>query len=423
MRREPQVAYPGWVVDFAAIRKRFAAVAPFVDERVRLLIAASEAKAAGYGGIAATSAATGVARSTIGRGLAELAAGQDESPGRIRRPGGGRKPAVQTHRGLLEALQELVTSAIRGDPEAALLWVSKSQRHLAQALAERGFEVSHKLVGRLLRQLGFSLQANSKTREGANHPDRDAQFEHINGQIKAFQADRQPTISVDTKKKELIGDFKNGGRELRPKGDPEQVRVHDFKIPELGRAVPYGVYDLAANAGWVSIGIDHDTAAFAVESIRRWWHERGQSRYRGAKRLLITADCGGSNGVRVRLWKWELHKLANETGMAITVTHLPPGTSKWNRIEHRLFAFITQNWRGKPLVSHQVIVQLISATTTKTGLNIACRIDNNRYPKGVTVSDEEMAAINLTAHQFHGEWNYTISPSPKTRSRRVRIDR
>jgi hypothetical protein len=304
----------------------------------------------------------------------------------------------------------LVVSAIRGDPEAALLWVSKSQRHLAQALAERGFTVSHKLVGRLLNRLGFSLQANRKTREGSNHPDRDAQFEQINAKIKRFQAAKQPAISVDTRKKELVGDFKNGGRELRPKGDPEQVRVHDFKIPELGKAVPYGVYDIAANVGWVSVGIDHDTAAFAVESIRRWWQELGKARYPRTTRLLITADCGGSNGARVRLWKLELQKLANELGIAITVAHLPPGTSKWNRIEHRLFAFITQNWRGKPLVSHQVIVQLISATATTTGLSVACRVDDNLYPKAVAVSDEELDAINLTCDRFHGEWNYTISP-------------
>jgi transposase len=402
------------VIDVAAIRTRFAAVAPFVDERVRRLVAASEAKAAGRGGIAATSAATGVARSTIGRGLAELGTGRCVGADRVRRPGAGRKPATEKQPGLLDALQALVASAIRGDPEAALLWVSKSQRHIAQALAECGFEVSHKLVGRLLDKLGFSLQANRKTREGANHPDRDAQLEHINARIKAFQADGQPTISVDTKKKELVGDFKNGGRELRAKGDPEPVRVHDFKIPELGKVAPYGVYDIAANAGWVSVGIDHDTAAFAVESIRRWWHEFGKSRYPGAKRLLITADCGGSNGARVRLWKRELQTLANEAAVAITVTHLPPGTSKWNRIEHRLFAFITQNWRGKPLVSHQVIVQLISATTTKTGLNVACRIDDNLYPKGVTVSDAEMATINLACDAFHGEWNYTISPATDT---------
>jgi hypothetical protein len=399
------------VIDVAAIRSRFVALSPFLDERARRLVAASEAKAAGHGGIAAASVATGVARSTIGRGLAELTTRHDDRPGRVRRSGAGRKPATTKQPGLLAALQDLVTSAIRGDPAAALLWVSRSQRHLAEALSGRGFQVSHKLVGRLLAGLGFSLQANRKTREGSHHPDRDAQFEHINARIKAFQAKKQPAISVDTKKKELVGDFKNGGRELRPKGDPELVRVHDFKIPELGKAVPYGVYDIAANAGWVSVGIDHDTAAFAVESIRRWWHELGQSRYPHAKRLLITADCGGSNGVRVRLWKWELQKLANEIGVAITVAHLPPGTSKWNRIEHRLFAFITQNWRGKPLVSHQVIVQLIGATTTKTGLSVACRIDDNLYPKGVTVSDDEIEALNLRCDKFHGEWNYTISPS------------
>jgi transposase len=410
LRRGLSVAYRVRMIDVAAIRTRFAVLAPLVDERVRRLVAASEAKAAGRGGIAATSAATGVARSTIGRGLVELGTGRSGCLERVRRPGAGRKPATEKQPGLLDALQDLVASAIRGDPEAALLWVSKSQCHIAEALAERGFEVSHKLVGRLLGKLGFSLQANRKTREGANHPDRDAQFEHINAQIKGFQAGGQPTISVDTKKKELVGDFKNGGGELRPKSDPEPVRVHDFKIPELGKVAPYGVYDIAANAGWVSVGIDHDTAAFAVESIRRWWHQFGKSRYPGAKRLLITADCGGSNGVRVRLWKCELQKLANEIGVAITVAHLPPGTSKWNRIEHRLFAFITQNWRGKPLVSHQVIVQLISATTTKTGLNVACQIDDNLYPKGVTVTDEEMAAINLTCNDFHGEWNYTISP-------------
>jgi transposase len=399
------------MIDIAAIRARFTAMVPFLDERTRRLLAASEARTAGRGGITAASSATGVARSTIGRGLAELEAGRDEPSGRIRRPGAGRKPATETQPGLMTALQELVVSAIRGDPEAALLWVSKSQRHLAQALDEQGFRVSHKRVGRLLAQLGFSLQANRKTREGASHPDRDAQFEHINAQIKAFQADGQPTISVDTKKKELVGGFKNGGRELRPKGDPEPVRVHDFKIPELGKAIPYGVYDIAANAGWVSLGIDHDTAAFAVETIRRWWQAFGKSRYPEAKRLLVTADCGGSNGVRVRLWKRELQRLANETGLAITVAHLPPGTSKWTRIEHRPFAFIAQNWRGKPLLSHQVILQLISATTTKTGLNVACRIDANEYPKGIVVTDAEMAAINLTPNTFHGEWNYTISPS------------
>jgi transposase len=398
------------VIDAQAIKARFDALAPHLNERARRLFAASEAHAAGRGGIAAVAGVTGVARSTIGRGLAELRIEEGASSRRIRRPGGGRKPKVETEPGLLDALADLVQSAIRGDPEAALLWVSKSQRHLAAALSERGFTVSQKLVGRLLRRLGFSLQANRKTREGTSHPDRNAQFEHINAQINAFQAAGQPTISVDTKKKELVGDFKNGGRELRPKGDPESVRVHDFMLPELGKVAPYGVYDIAANAGWINLGITSDTAAFAVESIRRWWRELGQSRYQDAKQILITADCGGSNGARVRLWKTELQRLADQTGLSITVTHLPPGTSKWNRIEHRLFAFITQNWRGKPLLTHQVIVQLIASTTTEMGLTVQCRLDDNTYDKGIKVSDAEMAKLNITPANFHGEWNYTINP-------------
>ena len=397
------------MIDRSAIKLRFDAVCPFLDERARRLVVAGEALAAGRGGIAAVAAATGVARSTVLRGLADLRGGGLPDD-RVRRPGGGRRAAVDKQPGLLEALGEIVQSAIRGDPEAALLWVSKSQRHLAEVLAERGFAVSHKLVGRLLRRLGFSLQANQKTREGSNHPDRDAQFGHINRHVNEFQATAQPAISVDTKKKELVGDFKNGGRELRPKGEPEPVRVHDFKIPELGKVTPYGIYDIAANTGWVNLGIDHDTAAFAVESIRRWWQSLGRERYPNATRLLITADCGGSNGARVRLWKRELQTLANETGLAITVAHHPPGTSKWNRIEHRLFAFITQNWRGKPLLSHQVIIQLIGATTTRTGLAVQCRLDENDYPKAIKVSDAQMADINITLDTFHGEWNYTISP-------------
>ena len=356
------------------------------------------------------SAATGVARSTINRGLVELSCTEPRHTSRIRRPGGGRKPKIETDPGLLEALATLVQSAIRGDPEAALLWVSKSQRHLVGALADLGFTVGQKLVGRLLRHLGFSLQANSKTREGTNHPDRNAQFEYINARINAFQAAGQPTISVDTKKKELVGDFKNGGRELRPKGDPEPVRVHDFAIPELGKVAPYGVYDIAANTGWINLGITHDTAAFAVESIRRWWQELGQPRYSQARHLLITADCGGSNGARVRLWKMELQRLADETGLTITVAHLPPGTSKWNRIEHRLFAFITQNWRGKPLVTHEVVVQLIAATKTRKGLTVQCRLDRTAYEKGIKVSDAEMATLNIRPAEFHGEWNYTFTP-------------
>jgi transposase len=397
------------VIDRSAIKSRFEAVSGLLDERSRRIVAAGEALAAGRGGIAAVAAATGVARSTLQRGLADLRDGKLLED-RVRRPGGGRKAAADKQPELLEALGEIVQSAIRGDPEAALLWVSKSQRHLAEALGARGFSASHKLVGRLLRRLGFSLQANRKTREGSNHPDRDAQFEYINEQIKDFQAAGQPTISVDAKKKELVGDFKNGGRELRPKGDPELVRVHDFKIPELGKVAPYGVYDIAANTGWINLGIDHDTAAFAVESIRRWWASLGRERYPDATSLLITADCGGSNGARVRLWKRELQAFADETGVAITVAHHPPGTSKWNRIEHCLFAFITQNWRGKPLLSHQVIVQLIGATTTRTGLAVQCCLDENEYPKAIKVSDAEMDAISITAHAFHGDWNYTISP-------------
>ena len=398
------------MIDTLAIRARFEALAPLLDERARRLFAASEARAAGRGGILAVSHVTGVARSTIGRGLAELRRGEVQPSGRIRRPGGGRRPKIETEPGLLEALATLVQSAIRGDPQAALLWVSKSQRHLARALAERGFTASQTLVGRLLRRLGFSLQANRKTREGTSHPDRNAQFDYINAQIEAFQAGGQPTISVDTKKKELVGDFKNGGRELRPKGQPEPVRVHDFVIPELGKVAPYGVYDMAANAGWINLGITHDTAAFAVESIRRWWQALGQARYPDVRRLLITADCGGSNGARVRLWKTELQGLADQTKLSITVAHLPPGTSKWNRIEHRLFAFITQNWRGKPLLTHQVIIQLIASTTTQTGLTVQCQLDENAYDKGIKISDAEMAKLNITQAEFHGEWNYTIAP-------------
>ena len=398
------------MIDTPAIKSRFEALAPHLNERARRLFVASEADAAGRGGIAAVAAVTGVARSTIGRGLAELRSKEGASSRRIRRPGGGRKLKVETEPGLLDALSELVQSAIRGDPEAALLWVSKSQRHLVGALSQRGFTASQKLVGRLLRGLGFSLQANRKTREGTSHPDRNAQFEHINAQINGFQAAGQPAISVDTKKRELVGDFKNGGRELRPRGDPEPVRVHDFMLPERGKVAPYGVYDIAANAGWINLGITSDTATFAVESIRRWWRELGQSRYQEAKRILITADCGGSNGARVRLWKTELQTLADQTGLSITVAHLPPGTSKWNRIEHRLFAFITQNWRGKPLLTHQVIVQLIASTTTEKGLTVQCRLDKNAYDKGIKVSDAEMAKLNIKLDDFHGEWNYTIDP-------------
>jgi len=400
------------MIDTAGIAARFNALSPFLSERDRRLLAASEARAAGRGGIAAVLEATGIARSTIGRGLKDLRSGAVQHSKRVRRCGGGSKPAVVMQPGLLEALNDLVQSAIRGDPEAALLWVSKSQRHLSVALAKLGFVAGQKLVGRLLRRLGFSLQANAKTREGSSDPDRNAQFEHINAQVKTFQTAGDPVISVDTKKKELVGDFKNDGRELRARGDPEPVRVHDFVVPELGKAVPYGVYDVTDNAGWINLGMSHDTATFAVESIRRWWYELGAARYPAAGRLLINADCGGSNGVRLRLWKRELQALANELGITICVSHLPPGTSKWNKIEHRMFAFITQNWRGKPLVSYQVIVQLIANTSTKTGLTIACRLDANAYEKGIKVSDEEMDVLNIQPDDFRGDWNYSFASKP-----------
>src|SRR3954464_2191201 len=399
------------MIDVDAIRARYEQMAPFLDERGRRLFVAGEAVSLGHGGVAAGSAGAGMARSTINRGIADLKAGHADLGGAIRRPGGGRKRAVETQPGLLAALEALIEDAIRGDPESPLRWVSRSQRNIAEALRRQGFEVSQKLVGRLLRDLEYSCQANRKTREGSSHPDRNAQFASINATVKAAITAGEPAISVDTKKKELVGDFRNPGRELRPKGRPEAVRVHDFKIPELGRVAPYGVYDIAANPGWVSVGVDADTAAFAVESIRRWWYRLGQARYPGATCLTITADCGGSNGVQVRLWKRELQRFANETGLKVTVAHLPPGTSKWNKIEHRLFAFITMNWRGKPLVSHQVIVQLIGSSTTETGLAVCCELDANLYPKGIKVSDEEMQAINIIRDEFHGEWNYTISPN------------
>ena len=399
------------MIDIADIRSRFELLEGFLSERGRRLFAANEALAHGRGGVSATARATGIARSTINRGIAELRAGDNLIGTSIRRPGGGRKAAVVHQPGLPAALETLVEDAIRGDPCSPLRWISRSQRHLAKALRDQGFSVSQRLVGQLLHKLKYSCQANRKTREGSNHPDRDAQFQHINRTVKAAIADGQPAISVDTKKKELVGDFKNNGRELRRQGQPEPVRVHDFKIPELGKVAPYGVYDIAANHGWVSVGIDADTAAFAVESIRRWWQKLGQAHYPGAHSLTITADCGGSNGARVRLWKRELQRFANETGLKVTVTHHPPGTSKWNRIEHRLFAYITQNWRGKPLVSHQVIVQLIGSTTTDTGLRVCCEIDSNLYPKGVKVSDQEMAKLNIKGDEFHPEWNYTISPN------------
>jgi transposase len=382
-----------------------------LDERGRRRFGAAEAMAAGRGGITAVMRATGLARSTIGRGLAELRETATSVVKRVRRPGGGRKPLCESDASLLNDLRSLVEPDTRGDPQSPLLWTCKSVRRLCQSLREMGHQVGRTLVCELLHQLDYSLQANRKTREGSNHPDRDAQFHYINDRVKEALAAGEPAISIDTKKKELVGDFKNGGREWRPKGSPEHVRVHDFVIKQLGRAVPYGVYDIADNAGWVSVGIDHDTSAFAANAIRSWWKLMGQERYPRATRLQITADGGGSNGSRVRLWKIELQKLADELGIPVTVCHLPPGTSKWNKIEHRLFSFITQNWRGKPLVSYQTIVQLIAATTTSAGLKVRCELDQNTYPAGIKISDKEIKAVNLDRHDFHGEWNYTVQNS------------
>ncbi|MBI2776666.1 MAG: ISAzo13 family transposase [Chloroflexi bacterium] len=382
-----------------------------LDERSRRLLLGAEALAAGRGGQAAVVRATGASPATVRRGLRELGApgGQLEG-GRIRRPGGGRKRTVELDPTLRADLEALIEPSTRGDPESPLRWTTRSVRNLADELGRGGHRVSHRIVGELLHELGYSLQANRKVLEGTSHPDRDAQFRHISESVQLQLSLGEPVISVDTKKKELVGPFRNGGRELRPAGDPERVLMHDFVIPELGRASPYGVYDLAANEAWVSVGTDHDTAAFAVESIRRWWATMGHELYPDATRLLVTADAGGSNGYRLRLWKAELQKLADETGLEIAVCHFPPGTSKWNKIEHRLFSAITLNWRGKPLVSHEVIVKLIAATTTRTGLRVRSGLDRNAYPKGVSVSDADMATLYLRPDAFHGEWNYSLLP-------------
>jgi len=402
------------MIDVALIRSRYASLSPHLDERGRRLFAATEARAAGYGGIVAVSRATGIAPSTIGRGLRELDEGEPLVPGWVRRAGGGRKTLVASNPGLLGALLALVRPTERGDPVSPLRWTCLSLRQLEAALKAQGHPVSHMVVGTLLKAEGFSLQANRKTLEGSSHPDRDAQFGHISQSVSKALAAGEPVISVDTKKKELVGPFRNAGREWRPQGTPEEVRVHDVLIEELGRAVPYGVYDLAANTGWVSVGVDHDTAEFAVQTIRRWWQDVGQPRYPHARKLTITADGGGSNGSRVRLWKRELQRLADELGLEISVHHLPPGTSKWNKIEHRLFSYISRNWRAKPLVSYRTIVELIGATTTKTGLAVRCELDQRAYPKGISVSDEDMAALNIHRDPFHGEWNYTIKPRKPT---------
>ena len=354
--------------------------------------------------------ASGMSEETIRRGVRELEAGHSLGPGRVRRPGGGRKPLTETDPTLLEDLERLVDADSRGDPELPLRWTAKSVRKLADGLAALGHRAHFTTVAKLLRGLGYSLQANAKTREGSAHPDRDAQFQHINQTVKAALDAAQPVISVDTKKKELLGDFKNGGRELRPKRSPVPVRVHDFKDPELGKAIPYGVYDLAADEGWVNVGIDHDTAQFAVASIQGWWEHLGRRRYPEATSLTITADCGGSNGYRTRLWKIELQHLADHTGLQIHVCHLPPGTSKWNKIEHRLFSHIAMNWRGTPLVDLATIVSLIGSTHSRSGLRVRSELDRGRYPGGVSVTDAQLATVHLERHRFHGDWNYTIRP-------------
>ena len=397
-------------MDVKLCRAKYRALAPALTERARRIWAATEARAAGRGGITLVARATKIAYSTVQRGLQELKTGAPLEPGRIRRPGGGRKRTLEKDPTLLTDLEGLVEPTASGDPMSPLRWTSKSVRQLAEALQRMGHRISRQLVAELLAAAGYSLQANRKTREGPNHPDRDAQFRYINRQVRQFQAAGQPVISVDTKKKELVGDFKNAGRQWRPTGQPTPVRVHDFIIPERGKAIPYGVYDLTRNAGWVSVGIDHDTASFATRTIARWWHKMGRPRYRRARSVLITADAGGSNGARVRLWKWELQRVATRTGLAITVCHLPPGTSKWNKIEHRLFSYITTNWRGQPLVSLAVIVNLIGATRTAPGLRVRCELDRGTYPKGQAVSDAEMARLQLAPHPFHGDWNYTIRP-------------
>jgi hypothetical protein len=397
------------------IRKKFQALRPVMNERTRRLWAASEARAWGWGGVTAVADATGMSRNTIKAGMMELQTQDKKKRGPVdrqpvQRPGGGRKRRTEQDATLLPDLEALLEPVTRGDPQSPLRWTCKSAAKLAAELNRERPRVSARTVSRLLKTLNYSLQSNRKTKEGDNHPDRNAQFEHIRAKTKAFQKRGQPVISIDAKKKELVGDFKNNGREWHPKGQPEKVRVHDFEDKELGKALPYGVYDVVANQGWVSVGIDHDTAEFAVETIRRWWRLMGCKLYPEAEELLIMADGGGSNGSRSRLWKVAVQGLADETGLRISVCHFPPGTSKWNKIEHRMFAYITQNWRGRPLVSHEVIVNLIANTTTQKGLEIRARLDKRKYPTGIKVTDKELAQVQIKKDDFHGEWNYQIVP-------------
>jgi hypothetical protein len=395
------------------LKAKFEALQPLMSERLRRYWAATEAKALGYGGIAAVTHATGLSRNTIARGLAELAVPQPlsiSSPTRSRCPGGGRPSVIETDPAVLQALETLVEPTTRGDPMSPLRWTCKSTRKLAEALQRQGHRIGARTVARLLHALDYRLQANRKTLEGSSHPDRNAQFEYINAQVRAFQARDQPVVSIDAKKKELVGGFANKGQEWQPQGTPEEVGTHDFPDPHLGKAIPYGVYDMTTNHGWVSVGIDHDTAQFATATLRRWWQAMGSQMYPQAETLLVTADSGGSNNRRSRLWKVALQAVADEIGLPISVCHFPPGTSKWNKIEHRMFCHITENWRGRPLRSLEVIVNLIGHTTTATGLQIQAELDTHTYPTGLKVSDKELAAVQITKATFHGEWNYTLSP-------------
>lgn len=394
-----------------AIQQRYELLRPLMNERLRRLWSAAEATVIGHGGIRRVAEVTGLSRTTISTGIKELAVTTTFDNKRVRKPGGGRRKIVAQMPAVETELLQLLEPTVRGEPDSPLLWTTKSLRHLAVELTGRGYPLSRNRVAEILKKHDFSLQANRKTLEGRSHPDRDAQFQYIHDKVGAFQAAQQPAIAVDAKKKELVGNFKNAGREWQRKGTAEPVKVYDFPSDAEGKAVPYGVYDLTHNAGWVSVGTNHDTAEFAVETIRKWWYQMGRPVYPQAHQLLITADCGGSNGSRLRLWKKEIQNLANETGLEIVICHYPPGTSKWNKIEHRLFSFITKNWRGRPLITHEVVVNLIGATTTTTGLTVDCQLDHTEYEKGRTVSEQEFKQIRLFQDQFHGEWNYKIVPN------------
>ena len=397
------------------IRTRYALLAPTLDERGRRLLAATEAKMLGYGGVSTLNRITGLSRQSISLGIKDLDSGETLPPGRTRKPGGGRKKKLDQMASLVEEIEKLVEPDSRGDPESPLRWTIKSLRQITETLRQSGYDVSRRIVGDVLHDLGYSLQGNKKTLEGKDHPDRDAQFRHINKEVKRFMASAEPVVSVDTKKKELVGNYENKGREWHFQDCPEEVMTHDFPYPDVPRAHPYGVYDLARNKGFVNLGTDHDTATFAVASIRRWWNLEGRHSYKSVKRLMITADSGGSNGYRLRLWKWELQRFADELGIPITVCHFPPGTSKWNKVEHRLFSFISINWRGKPLTCYETIVSLISRTSTAQGLSVMCKLDQRRYPAGRRISDEERADLRIKRASFHGDWNYTIEPRTKVK--------